>query len=416
MPVGNPCSRPTRKSDLPVPPGATRAAKDSLHSISVDLPYDRAAARVSPRDSRGLVMSAPQLDILALEPFYGGARRAMLETIVRCSRHRWTVLKLPPRRIERRLAVAANWFAEQLTRHWVGRVDLLFTSEAMNLTSLFELMPQIARKPTVVYFHDNQLPDVHTNTDAPLDLVNLSTARAATETWFNSAWHQKAFLARATSVLERHQELGGLEALWDIQRKMLLVTPPVDMHAVHQAAAAKVRRDPAALFVETRDADVTLLNKALAILRERGQPLRLITVGPVLALPADVPRQALPETDDAAHARGLCEAGVFVSVKTDAASDFLVVRGLTAGCRPVLPASGFYPELLPGSLQRSALYDVAPALLADRIQDAIGAYAIPAAALPAGEIKAALKPFDAIATCREIDEKFEELVWVRALD
>src|SRR5688500_20288766 len=91
-------------------------------------------------------MSAPQLDILALEPFYGGARRAMLETIVRCSRHRWTVLKLPPRRIERRLAVAANWFAEQLTRHWVGRVDLVFTSEAMNVTSLFELMPQIARK------------------------------------------------------------------------------------------------------------------------------------------------------------------------------------------------------------------------------------------------------------------------------
>lgn len=376
----------------------------------------RAAARASPRDSRGTVMSAPQLDILALEPFYGGARRAMLETIVRCSRHRWTVLKLPPRRMERRLAVAANWFAEQLTRHWVGRVDLIFTSEAMNLTSLFELMPQIARKPTVVYFHDNQLPDVHTNTDAPLDLVNISTAKAATEIWFNSAWHQKAFLARATSVLERHPELGGLEALWDIQRKMLQVVPPVDLNAVHEASATRIRRDPTALFVETRDGDVGLLNAALAILRQRGQAMRLITVGPVVALPADVPRQALPETDDAAHAKGMCEAGVIVSVKPEAASDFLVVRGLAAGCRPVLPASGFYPDLLPASLQRGALYDNAPNPLADRVQDAIGAYGIPAATLSPSDIKTALKPFDAIATCREIDEKFEELVWVRALD
>src|SRR5688500_302871 len=91
--------------------------------------------------TRPVHMSAPQLDILALEPFYGGARRAMLETLCRCSRHRWTVLKLPPRRMERRLSAAANWFAEQLSRHWVGRVDLLFTSEAMNLASLYQLMP-----------------------------------------------------------------------------------------------------------------------------------------------------------------------------------------------------------------------------------------------------------------------------------
>ena len=154
-------------------------------------------------------MSAPQLDILALEPFYGGARRAMLETLVRCSRHRWTVLKLPPRRIERRLSVAANWFAEQLTRHWVGRVDLLFTSEAMNLASLFRLMPQLARKPSVVYFHENQLPDVHTNTDAPLDLVNLNTASAATEIWFNSDCHLRTFLARAAALVERHPELSA---------------------------------------------------------------------------------------------------------------------------------------------------------------------------------------------------------------
>src|SRR5512140_28188 len=101
---------------------------------------------------------AVQLDILALEPFYGGPRQVMLETILRHSRHRWTLLKLPPRRIERRLAAAAHWFAEQLSRHWVGRVDLVFTSEAMNLADLHRRVPVLAGKPSSVYFHSNELP------------------------------------------------------------------------------------------------------------------------------------------------------------------------------------------------------------------------------------------------------------------
>src|SRR5215218_5535233 len=118
-----------------------------------------------------------QLDILALEPFFGGVRRSMLETVVRCSRHRWTVLKLPPRRIERRLTAAANWFSELVSRHWVGRADLLFTSEAMNLADLLRMTPALAGLPSVVYFHDNQLPDLSNNAaERPSDLVNLSTA------------------------------------------------------------------------------------------------------------------------------------------------------------------------------------------------------------------------------------------------
>src|SRR5689334_24827597 len=129
---------------------------------------------------------ARQLDILALEPFYDGGRRNMLETLIHYSRHRWTLLKLPPRRIERRLTAAAHWFAEQLSRHWVGRVDLLFCSEALNLSDLLRLMPALARKPSIVYFHSNQLPAANTKAETPLDIVNLNTAAAANEIWFNS--------------------------------------------------------------------------------------------------------------------------------------------------------------------------------------------------------------------------------------
>ena len=134
---------------------------------------------------------AAQLDILALEPFYNAPRRAMLELIRRYSRHRWTILKLPPRKIERRLSVGANWFAEHLIQHFSGNIDLLFTSDAMNLVNLQRLVPELALKPTVVYFHDNYLPESMSRRQGPLDLVNLSSAIAAREIWFNSHFHQR---------------------------------------------------------------------------------------------------------------------------------------------------------------------------------------------------------------------------------
>src|SRR5688500_19831599 len=103
------------------------------------------------------------------------------------------LLNRPPRRIERRLTAAAIWFAEQLSRHWVGRVDLLFTSEALNLADLYRLVPSLLRKPSVVYFHSNQLPHPSAKSDNPLDMANLNTAAAAHEIWFNSLFHLKDF-------------------------------------------------------------------------------------------------------------------------------------------------------------------------------------------------------------------------------
>src|SRR3954447_2443376 len=160
-----------------------------------------------------------QLDILALEPFYGGPRRVMLESVIHCSKHRWTLLKLPPRRIERRLTAAAHWFAEQLSRHWVGHTDLLFTSEALNLSDLYRLVPELLKKPSVVYFHSNQLPDPSATTQTPLDLVNLNTAAAASEIWFNSLYHLRSFLARADALVRRHPELSNHNPMAEMTAK-----------------------------------------------------------------------------------------------------------------------------------------------------------------------------------------------------
>ena len=354
-----------------------------------------------------------QLDILALEPFFGGIRRGMLEALVRYSRHRWTVLKLPPRRIERRLTAAANWFSEQLSRHWVSRVDLLFTSEAMNLSSLLRLTPPLADYPSVVYFHDNQFPDLSLRPigqDDPLDQVNLNTAQSATEIWFNSSYHRQTFFVMARSVVARYGELAARDPLPLIREKSRVVQPPVDLGLVQQVGQSTdlPPRHPRTVFVETRGAHMPLLNEAVGILRrQQGPAFNLVTVGPVDSLDPQVARTTVSEYDEAGQVRGMYASSVVVSARPGAPSDHKVIRAMAAGCRPILPDAGVYPELIPPALHESCLYAVDPLILADRIAVALAGHGPP---WHPEAVRPAFKPFDAITQCRLIDERIDQIV------
>jgi len=356
-----------------------------------------------------------QLDILCLEPFYGGPRRAMLETLIRCSRHRWTLLKLPPRKIERRLTTAALWFAEQLNRHWTGRFDLLFTSEAMNLTELFRRVPKLAKRPAVVYFHSNQLP--HSDIDEPTQpwqTANLSTALSATEIWFNSQHHLDHFIPLAKAVLNRTPELQPRDLLPSLQAKAHVYSPPVDLSLVHEyMTPGMTKSDRRIIFVETRDADVTLLNGAFKKLRARGEAFRFVTVGPAADVAPDLPRLTLHERDDAAHARALVGAGVFVSVRPDAHHDAHTIRALAGRCWPILPNTGVYSELIPPSLHATCLYDPTPTMLANRLE---AAWAEDQSDLLDRELSQWLTTFDAVTLCKRMDARIEELAVGHSLD
>jgi hypothetical protein len=351
-----------------------------------------------------------QLDILALEPFFGGIRRNMLETIIRCSRHRWTLLKLPPRRIERRLAAAAHWFAEQLSRHWVGHVDLLFTSEALNLADLYRLMPNLARKPAVVYFHSNELPEPGiTSVNPALDYANLNTAAAATEIWFNSKFHVRMFLAGVNAQVTANTEFAAQNPMPALTAKIRHMPPPVDLSVARELAAQQPPpvRGKRTIFVETRDANIDLLNAALGILQRRGEKVQLITVGPVEHLTTDVTRQTIPENDLVGQSRGLLESTAFVSAKIAAPFDEHAVRALSLGCRAVMPRTGVYSELLPKSMHGFCLYDVDADSLASRLQDALYRPAdIPGVG---DDLDGILRQFDLISVCKSIDERLSEL-------
>ncbi len=331
----------------------------------------------------------------------------MLETLVRCSRHRWAVLTLPPRRMERRLAASAHWFAEQLSRQWIGHTDVVFTSDGLNVADLHRLHPAVAHQPCVVYFHRNQMPDpARLELDPTQDLANLTSATAASEIWFNSKYHASSFLGNLELLIETHEELRTGNLLEDIQAKLRRVLPPIDMLSTQEIARnSPVERDPDGVFIETRNADMELLNAALAILCKMKQKLHLFIVGPATGIVADCPKTLIAEHDLPGQVRGLFAATAFVSTQLDAPFDEFAIRAMSLACRPVFPNSGVYPEMLPMQLHESCLYELTAEALAYQIREAVY--------LPAHytveELTSQLPNYDAMVACKVIDDRLEAL-------
>jgi hypothetical protein len=348
-----------------------------------------------------------QLDILALEPYFGGIRRNMLETLVRCSRHRWTVLTLPPRRMERRLAAAAHWFSEQISRKGAMHIDVLFTSDGLNLADLYRMCPAVQNQPAVVYFHSNQLPDLaQAVNQQPLDLTNLTSATAAGEIWFNSKQHVGTFIEGIEGLISLTPELQSRNPTDDVLAKLHLVPPPVDTHFYRESAAGSAaERDPSAIFLETRDANMDLLNTALQILQGLKHPIQLLVCGPVDQLKTTFPFQSVSETDSAAQVRALLEAGTFVSTKIAVPFDENAVRAMSLGCRPVLPHTGIYPELVPMGLHSECLYDMSAESLASHMHEATYLPSV----YHLDELTSKLKPFDPLHACAIMDSRMDAL-------
>jgi hypothetical protein len=351
-----------------------------------------------------------EMDILAIEPFYGGERRAMLDTVIAHSRHRWTLLKLPARRMERRLATAAVWFAEVIAKRSPGNIDALFCSEVLNLSDLYRLVPWLDRKPAVVYFHSNQLPDPVVPAGDALDLVNLNTAMAATETWYNSLHHLKTFLARANALVQRHAELLTHNPMPSLTGKAQLMHPAVDLGRDDEPAGEPMPINPRRIVMESRGADVRLLGRALELLHEQDEGFELTVIGSSEGLPASAQPTEVSDRDEPAIAAAIAQAGVFVSTRTEAFADRHAVRALSRGTPAVLPNSGVYPELLPELLRSTYLYEPTPEDLARCL---LNTWRQPPPGGAEQQLARILFQFDPDYACREMDDRFEELAMTK---
>lgn len=346
------------------------------------------------------------MKILALEPFYGGSHQAFIDSWIQLSRHQWQLETLPAVHWKWRMRHAALTFASRL-RTVIGqgqRWDAIWCSDMLALADFQSLCPDLAKIPTIYYFHENQLT-YPVRFDEPRDrhfaFTNFVSACAADQIWFNSQFHMGEWYGALAGFLRRFPDFQPLEYLPALHAKSQVQPPGV----VTSAEPVRLSFDderPLTIAWAARweyDKNPEEFFAALMELERRGPPFRLIVLGKQFR---EVPtvfaeaRRTLHEridhwgevNDHRDYLRILGQADILVSTAHHEFFGIAAVEAMSLGLVPVLPNRLAYPEVLgvagdePGGpdtrlnelaiLHRYGLYDGTQSGLVQRLVELIG--------------------------------------------
>jgi len=309
-----------------------------------------------------------RLRILALEPYYGGSHRAVLDGLVRRIDAEWTLLTLPARKWKWRMRGAAITMAAQARE--LARTagegerapwDLVYASTFVNLAEFRGLAgAAIAAVPAIVYFHENQLvyPNRHiAEWDFQFPLTNITSALSAEACIFNTRWNRDTFVREIPGFIGQFPDHHPRGLAEKIAAKSDVIGPAFDaaeFDAVPPTRSARCRivwphrwehdKSPEAFF------------SAVTTLAEEGLDFEVAVAGQSFRETEETMRAAaealgsrLVHCDEPAtraeYAILLASADVAVSTAVNEFFGLSMIEACYAGATPLVPDRLAYPEL-----------------------------------------------------------------------
>ncbi len=311
------------------------------------------------------------MHVLIIEPYYGGSHRGFVEVLERLSRHRIETMTLPPRFWKWRLSGAPFLFSERF-RKLKETPDLLFFSNTIDVAAFVSLAGiRAARLPKVMYFHENQITypiSDHDSFDSHFGLINLTSAAACDEVWFNSEFHRNSFLAALGPFLGQFPDFHPQGVDDAIRKKSRVLPIPVDPLPEVKPALPKVgpmrilwnhrwEYDKAPdeffaaldrLLVENIDFQVVLLGEGF-----RSRPPIFDRARQKLG--DRVVRYGFAESREE-YSAWVRSCDVVVSCARNEFFGISMAEAVLAGCRPIAPERLVYPDIFPPEAWGEFLY------------------------------------------------------------
>jgi len=328
---------------------------------------------------------APALRILAIEPYFGGPHADFLEGLRARSRHQWTLLAMPARNWKWRMRGGAIHLAHEAatllphgrTRPAVTHAapfDLVFASDFLNVADFRALAPEpLARLPFVTYFHENQLSyplEPGRRLDPQYGFVNLVSALASTQVWFNSAFHRDAFQAAVKALLAKMPDFVPVDLADAIASRSRVMPPGINLKPFAAGRRRPRGKPPLTILWNHRwefDKNPEAFFDVLFFLAQEGVDFRLAVVGEAMRKWPPVfekARRALADRlvqfgyirEREAYEQQVCQADVAVSTAFHEFFGLPMVEAIAAGCFPLMPARLSYPEIVPEDLRETFFY------------------------------------------------------------
>lgn len=275
---------------------------------------------------------------------------------------------------------SALWFAEQIQKDGNRQFDLILTSDMTDVANLRGLLATgLCQIPILTYFHENQLtypiPD-EDERDYQYGFTNIISALVSNAVWFNSTYHQNAFLAAADKLIRKMPDYQPALAIAAIQSKSSVVYPLVENPpksrriASHSSNDSSAKRGPRILWSHRWEYDKNpeAFFAAMVQLAEERVPFELVILGESFRQAPSVFAQAheiliphilhsgfVKSRNDYWQLVGGCDLVVSTAIQEN--FGISVVEAILAGCRPLLPNRLSYPELISSEFHQQCLYD-----------------------------------------------------------
>ena len=179
------------------------------------------------------------MNILYIEPFFGGSHKAWYEQVKKHSQHHFDVLSMDARFWKWRMYGGAVTLAENFLAY-TKPVDLILVSDMLDLTTFLALCRHKITVPIGIYYHENQFAypwqenseDKKQGRDVNYGMMNYLSALAADFILFNSGYNRDSFFQGIQDVLNKmpdypHNTLAGLKAKSDILPVGIQVPRPI---------------------------------------------------------------------------------------------------------------------------------------------------------------------------------------------
>lgn len=306
------------------------------------------------------------MNILVLEPYFGGSHRAFLAGLTHHLPYSFDLLTLPAHSWKWRMRLAAPHFAGVLAgdpRYKTKTFDRILCSSLIDVAALRGLLPSHLRTiPLLTYFHENQFAypvqasDVR---DVHFGLTNLTTALASDRLAFNSQYNLDSFLAGCRELLAKMPDmsLAGYEEA--IRAKATILHPGLDFSGIDSCSEERQAGRPPVIVWNHRwehDKNPELFFNTLYGFAEQGVPFGLIVLGesfrsqpPIFAQAAQRLAQHIVHfgyaEDRQEYCRLLCQGDIVVSTANHEFYGMAVLEAVRSGCHPLVPNRLSYREL-----------------------------------------------------------------------
>lgn len=313
-------------------------------------------------------MREGQLRVLALEPYYGGSHKAVLDGLVEAlAPHGFAfdLLTLPPRKWKWRMRGSAITMAEEARTLAFDRNawDVVLASTFVNLAEFVALAGEsVASVPRVLYFHENQLlyPNRHTaEWDYQFPLTNITSALAADRCLFNSGYNLDGFLAAIPAFLKEFPDHQPRDVAERIAVRSMVLPPPFDPRPFDACRPVRGKR-PRIVWPHRweHDKDPDAFFAALEALAKEGLEFEVVVCGQSFRETEEGVGEAAARLGDrlvhlgepatrAEYALLLASSDIAVSTARNEFFGIAMIEACYAGCAPVVPDRLAYPELYP---------------------------------------------------------------------